>query len=99
MPAVGNRPVKLEREVQRTRLNEERIGRHFDDRIRRHASEIKSAQTDLTRIKSVAVDDKKYTLANGSELRSLDVSTATLGDVANALHTLLADLKSAGILK
>lgn len=37
-----------------------------------------------------------FTLANFTELRTLDVGTATLTDVANVLATFLSDLKKRG---
>lgn len=96
---MGDRPVKLVIEKLRTRINEERIGRHFDDRIRAHARNIQEMTAGISQIRSRATDDKKYTVTNGNELRTIDVSTATVTDVANALHTLLGDLKAAGLLK
>lgn len=40
-----------------------------------------------------------YTIANDSTLRSIDPTTATVGDVANVLATLLRDLQSLGVAK
>lgn len=39
-----------------------------------------------------------YTVTNSSVLRTFDVSTATPTDTLNVLATLIADLKTAGIL-
>ena len=40
----------------------------------------------------------RYTVTNGTDQRALDVTAATLPDVARVLGTLLSDLKLAGKL-
>jgi hypothetical protein len=40
-----------------------------------------------------------YTVTNYTKTRTLDASTATAGDIANFLATLIADLKAAEVVK
>ena len=63
---------------------------------RTFASILSDLEARLTKLESPGRE--VYTIANGSTSRSLDVSTATAGQIAAFLGTLITDLQAAGKL-
>lgn len=49
--------------------------------------------------KFLKVGEKNYTFKNYTPLRAIDVNTATLGQVANMLCTILSDLEKGKAIK
>lgn len=64
----------------------------FNDWVAKCMAEIAQASSEAA--ETVA---DSYTIANLTELRTLDCATATLGDVRNVLGTFLNDLKKRGV--
>jgi len=64
----------------------------------RYTNDVSSKLEEVVRQLSL-VNKEPYVTSNSTDTRTLDVSTATLTDLANIVATLVADLKNRGVLK